>query len=86
VQDLQSLPILVSGAEGQTETVPLGQVARVTQAVGPARIDHLDRERVIAVQANTQARPLSEVIADIEDRLAGVQFPPGCSVRQGGET
>ena len=86
VQDLQSLPLVVSGEGGASSTIPLGQVARVSQAIGPARIDHLDRERVITVQANTQGRPLSEVIADIEERVAGVNFPPGYTLRQGGET
>jgi HAE1 family hydrophobic/amphiphilic exporter-1 len=87
VQDLQSLPLLVDDAEGRQSTVPLGQVARVTPSIGPARIDHLDRERVITVQANTQGRPLSEVIADINQRLpAQVPFPPGYTMRQGGET
>ena len=86
VQDLQSLPLVISGPDGQSSTIPLGQVARISQAIGPARIDHLDRERVITVQANTQGRPLSEVIADINERLAQVPFPPGYTLRQGGET
>ncbi len=61
VRDLESLPLLVNVNQpgGGTTTIPLGQVARITPAVGPARIDHLDRERVISVQANTEGRPLS---------------------------
>jgi hydrophobic/amphiphilic exporter-1 (mainly G- bacteria), HAE1 family len=62
-------------------------VARIAPAVGPARIDHLDRDRVISVQANTQGRPLSEVIGDITARLQReVPMPAGYSLRQGGET
>jgi hydrophobic/amphiphilic exporter-1 (mainly G- bacteria), HAE1 family len=87
VQDLQSLPLMISGPEGRQTTVPLGQVARVRPSVGPARIDHLDRDRVIAVQANTYGRPLSEVIADMTRRIEqSVQLPPGYTLRQGGET
>jgi HAE1 family hydrophobic/amphiphilic exporter-1 len=86
VQDLQSLPLVLTGSDGQPSTIPLGQVARISQAIGPARIDHLDRERVITVQANTQGRPLSEVIADINQQVAQLQFPPGYTMRQGGET
>jgi HAE1 family hydrophobic/amphiphilic exporter-1 len=86
VQDLQSLPLVISGEGGQSSTIPLGQVARIAQSVGPARIDHLDRERVITVQANTQGRPLSEVIADMTERIAQVPFPAGYTLRQGGET
>ena len=72
---------------GGTTTIPLGQVARITPAVGPARIDHLDRERVISVQANTEGRPLSDVIGDIMPRLEKeVPLAAGYTMRQGGET
>ncbi|MEO5897628.1 MAG: efflux RND transporter permease subunit [Vicinamibacterales bacterium] len=87
VQDLESLPLTVTGADGQASTIPLGQVARVTPAVGPARIDHLDRARVISVQANTEGRPLTDVIRDITGRLQqDVPIPASYTLRQGGET
>ena len=66
--------------------IPLGQVATITSALGPARIDHLDRDRVIAIQANTQGRPLTEVITDIQTRINGVALPAGYAITQGGET
>jgi HAE1 family hydrophobic/amphiphilic exporter-1 len=87
VRDLESLPLMVTGPQGEQVSVPLGQVARIAPAVGPARIDHLDRDRVISVQANTEGRPLSEVIRDITTRLQrDVPMPAGYSLRQGGET
>jgi HAE1 family hydrophobic/amphiphilic exporter-1 len=87
VRDLQSLPLMVAGPDGVPSSIPLGQVASLTRSLGPARIDHLDRERVIAVQANTQGRPLSEVIAEMTTRIGRqVQFPAGYTLRQGGET
>ena len=69
VSDLSTLPLTVQGADGAVQQVPLGQVAKINTGLGPARIDHLDRERVITVQANTQGRPLTEVIAAIEEKL-----------------
>ena len=84
--DLATLPLNVTGPDGQVQQVPLGQLATVRTGLAPARIDHLDRERVITVQANTQNRPLSEVIGEIEARIAGVALPPGYTIRQGGET
>ncbi len=86
VTDLESLPLVVRDSQGQPVTMPLGQVASITPALGPARIDHLDRDRVVSVQANTQDRSLTEVLADIDAKLAAVPFPPGYSLRQGGET
>ena len=86
VGDLESLPLPV-GSGNAAATIPLGQVARITQAIGPARIDHLDRDRVITVEANTENRPLSEVVGDVTARVAqSVPFPPGYGLSQGGET
>src|SRR5688572_6080101 len=85
--DLQSLPVLVTGPAAQPVSVPLGQVARIKESIGPARIDHLNRERVITVEANTEGRPLSEVVGDIMSRVPkAVTFPPGYTLSQGGET
>ena len=87
VSHLAALPLFVPGPDGRSVAVPLGQVAKITTGVGPARIDHLDRERVIAVQANTQGRALTEVLKDINTRITGkVDFPAGYSLRQGGES
>ena len=86
VTDLESLPLVVRDAQGQPVSLPLGQVATITPSLGPARIDHLDRDRVVSVQANTQGRSLTEVMTGINAKLSGIQFPPGYEMRQGGET
>jgi HAE1 family hydrophobic/amphiphilic exporter-1 len=86
LSDLTSLPLFVN-AEGTSVAVPLGQIARITTGPGPARIDHLDRERVVTVEANTEDRSLSEVQSDINARVASnIRMPNGYSLRQGGET
>jgi len=86
VADLESLPLVVNGPQGVT-SVPLGQVARVTPSIGPARIDHLNRDRVINVEANTENRALSAVVDDTLARIdERVTFPAGYSLSQGGET
>jgi hydrophobic/amphiphilic exporter-1 (mainly G- bacteria), HAE1 family len=87
VADLESLPIVISGPQGEPNTIPLGQVARVTEAIGPARIDRLNRERVVNVEANTEGRPLSEIVGDVMERVdRNVVLPPGYAVTQGGDT
>lgn len=83
--DLESLPLTITGPQG-TVTLPLGQVASVERSIGPAQINHLDRTRVVSVQANTQGRPLTAVIRDIEAKLADIPLPPGYEITQGGET
>jgi HAE1 family hydrophobic/amphiphilic exporter-1 len=83
--DLNALPISVGGPQGGA-TVPLGQVATIGQDVGPAQIDHLDGDRVISVQANTQGQPLSQVLGSIMTRIQDIPLPAGYTLTQGGET
>ena len=40
--DLEQLPLVVTGPDGQPRTLPLGQIATITQGLGPAQITHLD--------------------------------------------
>ena len=89
VSDLSSLPILVpnrGGGGGQGSTIPLSQVATIEQGLGPAVINHRDRDKLVTLGANTTGRPLSEVVADIEKVIAANPMPPGVRLTQGGET
>jgi hydrophobic/amphiphilic exporter-1 (mainly G- bacteria), HAE1 family len=87
VADLESMPLMVDGPEGTTKTIPLGQVAHVAEGLGPARIDHLDRDRVINVEANTEGAALSEVVNGAVARIEqNVKFPAGYGLSQGGQT
>jgi HAE1 family hydrophobic/amphiphilic exporter-1 len=86
LKDLESLPLTITGPENEPRNIPLGQVAEIIEGKGPARIEHLDTDRIVTVEANTQGRPLSEVIGDIDRRLTALQLPPGYAITQGGET
>src|SRR3954468_22098901 len=83
--DLEQLPLVVAGPDGQPRTLPLGQVATITRSLGPAQISHLDADLVVTVEANTSNRPLTEVMKDINERIAKITFPPGVHMTQGGE-
>jgi HAE1 family hydrophobic/amphiphilic exporter-1 len=83
--DLRQLPLLVQAPNGSASTIPLGQVATVSQSIGPAVIDHLDREVVVSVEANTAGRATGDVTNDIERRLAKMSLPPGVRVSLGGD-
>ncbi|MES2125136.1 MAG: efflux RND transporter permease subunit [Gemmatimonadota bacterium] len=82
--DLARLPLTVFGSDGRSHTVPLGSVARIVLERAPAQIDHLDRSRVITLEANTNGRALNDVTADMKARLAKITFPPGYVVSEGG--
>ena len=84
--DLAQLPLVVgTGANGAPTTLPLGQLATIRQSVGPAQINHLDRDKVINVEANVAGRSLTEVMTDILPRLKKMSLPAGYTITQGGE-
>jgi HAE1 family hydrophobic/amphiphilic exporter-1 len=84
--DLRDLPLVVpGGAAGAPTTVPLGQVAKITQGVGPAIIDHLNRDLVVIVGWNASGRSTGEVMADALARLATIPLPAGVTITQGGD-
>jgi len=83
--DLTQLPMVVMGSNGAPTTMPLGQVATVREGLGPAIIDHLNREPVVTVELNTAGRAAGDVTADIESRLQKMQFPAGVHYTIGGD-
>ncbi len=82
--DLEQLPLVIQGPNG-ISTMPLGQIASITQGLGPAQITHLDAELVVNVEANTSGRSLSEVTREINSRIDDMTLPPGVRLTQGGE-
>jgi len=97
--DLERLPLVVGGfsgaaaagastpatSSGTPSIIPLGQVATVTRTLGPAEIDHLDRDKVITVGANVEGRSLSEVSKDVNTQVRKISLPPGVRLSQGGQ-
>ncbi|MGH7581153.1 MAG: efflux RND transporter permease subunit, partial [Gemmatimonadales bacterium] len=87
VTDLAQLPLVAgTGPDGTPSTLPLGQVATIRQGLGPAQIDHLDRDKVVIIQANVAGRPLTQVTNDIRAGLDRLNLPPGYEITYGGES
>jgi hydrophobic/amphiphilic exporter-1 (mainly G- bacteria), HAE1 family len=97
VSDLAQLPLVLqsgspaagraqSGAQaGGLATVPLGQVASISTTLGPAEIDHLDRDEIITVGANANGKSLGAISAAINAKVATLPLPPGVHITQGGQ-
>jgi HAE1 family hydrophobic/amphiphilic exporter-1 len=83
--DLEQLPLVVMGPNGAPSTMPLGQIATISEGVGPAIIDHLNREPVVNVELNTSGRATGDVGADIQKAVDAMQLPPGVKVTMGGD-
>ena len=83
--DLRQLPLVIQGPNGAPTTAPLGQVATVTQGVGPAVINHLNRDKVVSVEFNISGRSMGEVTNEAFSRMLALNPPPGVRVGKGGE-
>ncbi len=79
--NIERLPIAVSGSNMM---VPLDQIATITMGKGPARIQHQDGKRMIAVSANAQGRSPGEVTADAMKIAKQIDFPVGYGLELGG--
>ncbi|HEY3933811.1 MAG TPA: efflux RND transporter permease subunit [Gemmatimonadales bacterium] len=84
--DLAQLPIAVTGPDRRIHTIPLGQVARIGTEEAPGQVDHIDRSRVVSIEANTQDRALNEVSTDILKALNTLRLPPGYEIAIGGQS
>jgi HAE1 family hydrophobic/amphiphilic exporter-1 len=83
VTDLARLPLVVTGPDGRATTFPLGQVAEITQSLGPAVINHLNRDLNVAVEWNVSGRSTGEVMQEVQARIAGIRLPPGIGISAG---
>ena len=86
-QDMEQLPFNIgTQPDGSARIVRLGQVARVTDTLGPNQINRRDLNREVALSANVSGRSSGEVSADIKKVMDSIALPPGYSFRFGGAT
>jgi cobalt-zinc-cadmium resistance protein CzcA len=66
--------------------VPLKQVARIEEVIGPIQINREKNQRRWVIQGNVRGRDMGSVIADIKKRIAdNIELPPGYYVEYGGQ-
>ncbi len=75
------------GGQSAMATIPLEQVAAISNSLGPAQIDHLNRDKVVTIGANVEAGyTLGRVSQAANQALAlRVPLPPGYHITQGGD-
>jgi hydrophobic/amphiphilic exporter-1 (mainly G- bacteria), HAE1 family len=79
--NIERLPIPV-GTTGMM--VPLEQIASISMGKGPAKIQHMDGKRMIAVSANAQGRSPGEVTTEALAIAKEIDFPQGYGIQLGG--
>lgn len=66
--------------------IPLQQVAKIDEIVGPRQITRENNQRFITVQANVRGRDIGSFVADGQKLIAErVSLPPGYFVEWGGQ-
>ncbi|MDY7037045.1 MAG: efflux RND transporter permease subunit, partial [Thermodesulfobacteriota bacterium] len=64
--------------------VRLSNVARIKRDIGPVKIERDTQERIIKVTADLFERDLGSVVAECNEKLAGLVIPQGFSIDFGG--
>lgn len=80
IEDLGSLSIIKDGRD-----IPFKNIARVVRTSGPPQFDRRSQQRVIDVLANPVGRDLGSITAEIEEKLAKLELPPGVSLQMRGQ-
>jgi hydrophobic/amphiphilic exporter-1 (mainly G- bacteria), HAE1 family len=80
-EQLPQLPIVTAGGQ----VVPLGSITRVAEHQGPTSISRQDQQRIVRITAGLGDRAFGDVVADVEERLAGIEVPLGFTLSMGGE-
>lgn len=71
--------------ETPTGRVPLSKIATIEEGDGPNQVSRDDGKRRIVLSANAQGRPLSDIVADMRQAIAGTQLPEGYFITLGGQ-
>jgi multidrug efflux pump subunit AcrB len=61
-------------------------IADIVRSSGPPQIDRRAQQRVIDVLANPVGRDLGSISAELEEKLAKLDIPPGITVQLRGQT
>ena len=84
-EDLRQLPLVMAGPNGLPVTIPLGQVAKIEPSIGPAVINHLNRNLVVNVEWNVAGRSTNEVMTDVQAKVNAMALPAGVGITVGGD-
>lgn len=65
--------------------VPIRRLVRIKRTLGPLEIRRQDQVRQVVLYANVQGRPFSEVVREIEQRIAAIEKPGNAQIELGGQ-
>ncbi len=66
-------------------SIPLKQVAIISQGLGPSEIQRIDQDRTLLLTANIFGREFKDVTNDVQKMLAKIKVPEGYKIELTGE-
>ncbi|MFA5553342.1 MAG: efflux RND transporter permease subunit [Phycisphaerae bacterium] len=81
VRDVQATPIRLP----QGQLVRVDNIAQTNVGLGPVKIERKDRARIVKVEGNAYGRSIGQVVADIENKIKGMQIPHGVEIYFAGQ-
>ncbi|MDD8042160.1 MAG: CusA/CzcA family heavy metal efflux RND transporter [Verrucomicrobiota bacterium] len=84
-RDAESIQHILISAPGGAK-VPLDQLARIDEIIGPRQITRENNQRFITVQCNVRGRDIGSFVTEGQKAIAEkIQMPPGYLVNWGGQ-
>ncbi|MCK9275199.1 MAG: efflux RND transporter permease subunit [Syntrophales bacterium] len=80
IDDVKNIPL----ATRRGNHIPLYQIARIEERMGPVKIVREDQERKVTITANTYKRDIGSIVNDIKKAEAQIAIPEGYFVEYGG--
>ncbi len=80
IEDLMNMPI----TSRTGETIRLGNIATIEEAVSPTEVERKDRERIVKVSADLYGRSLGDVASELKAAIDNLEIPEGIEVSFGG--
>ncbi len=81
LEDLEKIKIPLKNGK----TISLADLVTFEENTGPIKIERINRERVVKVEAGTYGITLGEATEKIKERLKNISFPPGYHYKFGGD-
>ncbi|EAT13437.1 efflux RND transporter permease subunit [Bermanella marisrubri] len=82
IADIQQL--IIENPQGQL--IPLAQLAKIEEVIGPRQITRENSQRFITIQANVRGRDMGSFVEEANQRIQeSITLPPGYFVNWGGQ-
>ncbi|GJQ21897.1 MAG: multidrug ABC transporter [Bacteroidia bacterium] len=80
-EDMSNIHVTFMNRRGQLLSIPVSSVAAIQRVSSLVDIRRKDMKRVLTVMGNVEGRVDSDVLKDVQTRLAGLQLPQGYSIK-----